>query len=99
MSPLSKALVVLRAFVSTMKILLSRREDILSLERVSWAGRAKDLLLLSPPFGVVDGVDVVLNLHDDATVLLDESTAALSTLGRLDRKSTCNFISSCMNIS
>jgi hypothetical protein len=47
---------------------------------------------------VVDGVDVVLNLHDDATVLLNKSTAALSTLCGLDRKSTCTFVSSDINI-
>jgi hypothetical protein len=78
------------------KSLLRGRKDVLGLERVSWAGRTKDLLLLAPPFGVVDGVDPVLNLHDDAAVLLDEATAALSTLGRLDRESTCSFISSYM---
>jgi hypothetical protein len=83
-------------FLSTVKSLLCGRKDVLSLERVSWARRTKDLLLLAPPFGVVDGVDPVLNLHDDAAVLLDEATAAFSTLGRLDRESTCSFISSYM---
>ena len=78
----------LRSFVAAVQNLLSGREHILGLERVSSAGGTKDLLLLAPPFGVVDGVNPVLNLHDDAAVLGDIAAASLSTLGRLDRQST-----------
>lgn len=80
----------LRSFVTTVRNLLSSREHVLGLERVSSAGGTEDLLLLAPPFGVVNGVNPVLNLHDDAAVLGDVATATLGTLGRLDRQSTWN---------
>jgi len=81
----------LRSFVTAVVNLLSSREHVLGLECVSSAGGTEDLLLLAPPFGVVDGIDPVLNLHDDAAVLGDVAAASLSTLGRLDRQSTWHF--------
>ena len=78
----------LRSVITAVRNLLSGREHVLGLERVSSAGGTEDLLLLAPPFGVVDSVNPVLNLHDDAAVLGDVAAASLSTLGRLDRQST-----------
>lgn len=44
-------------------------EDVAGLEDVRVAAGAEDLLALALPLGVVDGVDPVLDLHDQAAVL------------------------------
>jgi hypothetical protein len=62
------------------------REDIRCLQRVGRVIRTKDLLLLALPFRLVDGVDPVLNLHDDASVLLHDAGTSLVSLCRLDGK-------------
>lgn len=68
--------------------LLGSREDIGSLKSVRSAIGTKDLVLLALPLGLVDGIDPVLDFHDDAAVLGDKTAAALGALGRLDGKST-----------
>jgi hypothetical protein len=44
------------------------------------------VLLLALPFGLVNGIDPVLDLHDDAAILLDNARATLKALCGLDRK-------------
>lgn len=80
------------------KELLRGGEDILSLERVSWASGAENLPVFTHPFRVVDSVDPVLDLHDNAAVLGDQSTASLSALSRLDGNGTCNVVNSYQSI-
>lgn len=60
---------------------LVQREAVSSLEHIRRIAGAEDVALLALPLGLVDGVDPVLNLHDDAAVLLDDTRAVgLSTL-------------------
>ena len=63
-------------------------KDVLCLEHVGFVARTEDLLLLALPLGVVDGVDPVLDLHDEAAVLFDDAGTALVTLGGLDGERT-----------
>lgn len=65
--------------------LLLSGEDVVSLESVGAGVGTKDLLLLALPLGLIDGIDPVLDLHDDTTVLLHVAGKTLRTLGRLDR--------------
>lgn len=63
-------------------------EDVAGLEDVGVASGAEDLLGLALPLGVVDGVDPVLDLHDEAAVLGDcagEVLVVEETLRRLER--------------
>lgn len=71
-----------------MAFCLVDRKDILRLQHVWLVARAEDLLLLTLPLWVVDGVDPVLDLHDEAAVLLDDAGTALVALGGLDGKHT-----------
>jgi len=85
--------------VLTHQHLLRGREDIVGLQRVGRAVGTEYLPALALPLRLVDGVDPVLNLHHDATVLLNESTAAWDTLSRLDGLITCGVISDAFSIS
>lgn len=63
-------------------------EHIASLKHVRVAPGAEDLLALALPLGVVDGVDPVLDLHDEAAVLGDgagEVGVVEEALRRLER--------------
>lgn len=63
-------------------------EDVAGLKDVGVAAGAEDLLGLALPLGVVDGVDPVLDLHDDAAVLGDgarEIRVVVQALARLER--------------
>lgn len=63
-------------------------EDVAGLEDVRVAAGAEDLLALALPLGVVDGVDPVLDLHDEAPVLRDRAREVLvveQALRRLER--------------
>jgi hypothetical protein len=64
------------------------RENVLRLKDVWVVSRAEDLLLLALPFGVVDGVDPVLDFHDEAAVFLNYTRAALVALSGLDGEGT-----------
>lgn len=68
-------------------------EDIVSLKSVSRVIGTEDLPLLALPLRLVDSINVVLDLHDNAAVLLDGAATAVKTLGRLDRKRACLHIS------
>lgn len=72
-----------------MPVYLVDGENVLRLEDVRVVTGAEDLLLLALPLGVVDGVNPVLDLHDDAAVLLDDARAALVPLGGLDGEGAC----------
>lgn len=59
------------------------------LDDVSVVARAVDVLVHAAPLGMVDGVDPVLDLHDDAAVLGDgarELRVVLETLRPLERR-------------
>lgn len=63
-------------------------EAIPSLENVRVIPRSKDLLLLPHPLRVVDAVNVILRLKNDAAVLGDRAREVLvvvDTLGGLER--------------
>ena len=68
------------------------RKGIGGLEHVRVVSRAKDVLLASLPLWLVDGVNPILDLHDQAAVLLHD-TGAVSvveeTLSFLERKTAC----------
>ena len=67
------------------------RKDILGLENIRLIARTKDLLLLALPLGVVDAVDPVLDLQDDAAVLLNDAGATFVALGGLDGEGSWSF--------
>jgi hypothetical protein len=71
-------------------ILLLGREDVVSLESVGGAVRAEDVPALALPLWVVDRIDPILDLHDDAAVLLHKRCATLNTLSLLDGE--CTYI-------
>jgi hypothetical protein len=48
--------------------ILIRREDVLRAQNIWVIRRPVDLLLASLPLGLVDGINPILNLHDDAPV-------------------------------
>lgn len=62
------------------------REDVVSLQSIRWIVRTKNLPLLPLPLWLVDGIDVILNFHHDATILLNYCGTAIDALGRLDGK-------------
>ena len=64
------------------------REDVVSLKSVGRVVRTEDLPLLALPFRLVDSINVILDLHDDATVLLNSAATAVQTLSGLDGKRT-----------
>ena len=68
-------------------------EDVVSLEGVGRVVGTEDLPGIALPLRLVDGIDVVLDLHDDAAVLLNSAAAALKTLSRLNGKRACTRIS------
>ena len=63
-------------------------EDVVSLKSVGRVVRTEDLLLLALPLRLIDGINVVLNLHDNAAVLLNSTTTAVQTLSGLNGKRT-----------
>ena len=67
-------------------LLLVDGKHILRLQHIRLVARPKDLLLLTLPLRVVNPVDPVLDLHNDAPVFLYDARAALVALGRLDRE-------------
>jgi hypothetical protein len=71
---------------SSIPLALIGREDVRRLQSVSRVIRSEDVLLLALPFRVVDSIDPVLDLHDDAAVLFDDAGAALVALGGFDGK-------------
>lgn len=76
-----------RALVVRLGELIVEAEVIRGLEDVGVVARAEDLALVALPLGLVDGVDPVLDLHDDAAVLLDGAWAGgdvEETLGLLE---------------
>jgi hypothetical protein len=75
--------------------LLRCREDVVSLKVVGLGVRTKDLSAITLPLWLVDRIDPVLDLHDDAAVLLHERSASLYTLGGLEGESA--FISLAIN--
>lgn len=79
----------LYATISCLDLALRQsREDVVGLQGVGWIIGAEDLLLLALPLGLVDGIDVVLDFHNNASVLLYHRRAAVNTLGRLDGQRT-----------
>lgn len=55
-----------------------------------------DLLVQTAPLGLVDGVDPVLDLHDDAAVLLDDTRAIsdiVQALGGFEGDGACAGVS------
>jgi len=86
----------IQSSLSARPLLVGLGEDILSLKVEGTSGGSEDLLLVPPPRGLIDGIDPVLNLHHNASILGHQSTTALCTLGRLvrDRACTCISISS-----
>jgi hypothetical protein len=69
------------------------REDVVSLKCVSRVVGTENLPLLALPLRLVDRINVVLNLHDDAAVLFNGAATAVKTLSRLDGKGPYQFIS------
>jgi len=70
---------------------LVQREAVSSLEHVRRIAGAEDVALLALPLGLVDGVDPVLDLHDNAAVLLNHTRAVglvEQTLGLLESEGT-----------
>lgn len=49
-------------------LILIRREDVLRAQNIWVIRRPVDLLLASLPLRLVDGINPVLDLHDDASV-------------------------------
>lgn len=65
-------------------------EAVAGLQHVRVTTRCEDLLIVTAPLGLVDGINVVLDLHDDAAVLSDSSRevgVVEETLVLLDSKS------------
>lgn len=81
-----------RALVVRLGELIVEAEVVSGLENVCVVARAEDLALVALPLGLVDGVDPVLDLHDDAAVLLDGAWAGgdvEETLGLLEGEGAC----------
>ena len=72
--------------------LLGGREDVVSLKSVGRSVRAENLALLTLPLGLVDGINPVLNLHNETTILLNKARLTINTLGGLDRLVTWNML-------
>jgi hypothetical protein len=64
-------------------LVLIDAEAVAGLEDVGTISRAEDLLLLAAPGGVVDAVNVVLDLEDNAAVLGDDAGEVLVVLDAL----------------
>lgn len=56
-------------------LVLLQREAVSSLKHIRCITRAVDVALLALPLRLVDGINPVLNLHDNAAVLLDSARA------------------------
>ena len=68
-------------------------EDVVSLKSVGRVVGTKYLPLLALPLRLIDGINIVLNLHDNAAVLLNSTTTAVKALSRLNRERTLEQIS------
>lgn len=78
--------------------LLARRKHVISLKRISSCVRSENLPLLTLPLGVINGIDPVLNFHDDATVLGYVLAATRVTLGGFDGDGTFSQLALVRNI-
>jgi len=81
-----------RALVVRLGKLVVEAEVVRSLEHVWPIARPEDVALLALPLGLVDGVDPVLDLHDDAAVLLHGARAGgdvEEALGLLEGEGAC----------
>jgi hypothetical protein len=68
-------------------------ELVSSLENIWVVTRAKDVSLLPLPLRLVDGINPVLNLHDHAAVLLDNTglvSLVEEALSLLDSSGSCS---------
>lgn len=82
------------ALVVRARQLVVEREVVRRLEDIRRIARTKDVALLALPLGLVDGIDPVLDLHDDAAILLDGAWTigdVAETLGFLEGEGACKM--------
>ncbi len=68
-------------------------EYIISLKSIGRIVGTKDLSLLALPFGLVDSINVILDFHHDATILLNGTATAVKSLSGLNRQRSFIIIS------
>ena len=88
MLPLAIFLVILALALVLVLLLLVLTVDakpVSSLQHIRIITRSIDLLISAHPFGVIDAVNVVLNLHDNAAILGDGARKVLIVLEALGR--------------